>query len=128
MATTVVHLKIRNGVVVQGCDTYIGRAIYQGGWNLSGSKWANPFRLSEFGNDRRKVLDAYEAYIRSKPELMDALPELRGKRLGCWCKPFACHGDVLVKLLAEIDGPKPAEVPKARIADDDPIWRELGLL
>lgn len=29
---------------------------------------------------------------------MAALPELKG-RLGCWCKPEACHGDVLVELL-----------------------------
>jgi len=29
---------------------------------------------------------------------MAALPELRGKVLGCWCAPKACHGDVLVSL------------------------------
>ena len=29
---------------------------------------------------------------------------LRGKRLGCVCKPKACHGDVLVEL---IEGPDP---------------------
>ena len=32
---------------------------------------------------------------------MKRLPELKGKSLGCWCKPEACHGDVLVRLLAE---------------------------
>jgi hypothetical protein len=31
--------------------------------------------------------------------LMAQLPsELKGKKLGCWCKPNACHGDVLAEL------------------------------
>lgn len=25
--------------------------------------------------------------------------ELEGKNLGCWCKPEACHGDILVELI-----------------------------
>jgi hypothetical protein len=25
--------------------------------------------------------------------------ELDGRTLGCWCKPLACHGDILVELL-----------------------------
>ncbi|MBA3285144.1 MAG: DUF4326 domain-containing protein, partial [Nitrosopumilus sp.] len=24
--------------------------------------------------------------------------ELRGKTLGCWCRPDACHGDLLAEL------------------------------
>ena len=32
-------------------------------------------------------------------ELMNSLSELRGKRLGCWCKPERCHGNVLIELL-----------------------------
>lgn len=27
--------------------------------------------------------------------------ELDGKRIGCWCKPTDCHGDVLVKIRHE---------------------------
>jgi hypothetical protein len=34
-----------------------------------------------------------------KPDLLAAIPELTGKYLCCWCKPEACHGDVLVELL-----------------------------
>jgi hypothetical protein len=30
--------------------------------------------------------------------LMQALPELRGRDLVCWCAPCACHGDVLIEL------------------------------
>jgi hypothetical protein len=126
--TTVVHLKRRGGIELVSCDEYIGRHMYQGGWRLPGSKWANPFSLAKFGHDRRRVLEAYEAHVRADPALMAALPELRGKRLGCWCKPLACHGDVLVRLLAELDAPPPvAHEPLPPVADDDPVWRELGL-
>jgi hypothetical protein len=29
---------------------------------------------------------------------MNALDELRGRDLICWCAPLACHGDVLIAL------------------------------
>jgi hypothetical protein len=29
-----------------------------------------------------------------------SIEPLRGKTLGCWCKPLPCHGDVIVELLA----------------------------
>ncbi len=97
----VVHLKRKAGIEVVSCDVYIGRAMYQGGWRLPTSKWANPFTLAKFENDRQKVITAYEAHVRSKPELLAALPELAGQSLGCWCAPELCHGDVLVKLFNE---------------------------
>lgn len=117
---TVVHLKRKGGVEVVSCDVYIGRAMHQGGWRLPGSKWANPFRLGDYSNNRDLVLRAYEAYVRGSPGLMRALPELRGQRLGCWCAPLACHGDVLVRLLNERESSQ-------RILDDDPLWTELGI-
>jgi len=30
--------------------------------------------------------------------LIDYVPELRGLDLVCWCKPYACHGDLLLGL------------------------------
>ena len=24
--------------------------------------------------------------------------ELKGKILGCWCKPLPCHGDIIIKI------------------------------
>ena len=30
--------------------------------------------------------------------------ELEGKELGCWCKPYLCHGDILIKLFKERQG------------------------
>jgi hypothetical protein len=31
--------------------------------------------------------------------LLNDLHELEGKTLGCFCKPLACHGDVLKDLV-----------------------------
>jgi hypothetical protein len=45
------------------------------------------------------VIEKYRVWIQTQPQLMAALGELRGKVLGCWCKPLAaCHGDVLAEL------------------------------
>ena len=69
-------------------DVYIGR----------GSPWGNPFPITKREN-RAYVIARYRRYIRSRPELLARLGELRGKRLGCYCHPFPCHGDVLVELV-----------------------------
>mgnify|MGYP003564749057 CR=1 FL=1 len=70
-------------------DVYIGR----------GSKWGNPFKIGVHGN-RYEVIAQYEAYlINKRPDLINALPELENKILGCWCKPLKCHGDVLKKIV-----------------------------
>ena len=103
MSTRVVALKRRQGQVVQGCDVYIGRSCFMGGWSLVGSPYQNPFKVGRDG-DIEQVLFKYETYIRAQPQLMGRLDELRGKTLGCWCKKTGtekCHGDVLLKLLGE---------------------------
>ena len=61
------------------------------------SKWGNPYRMPQDG-DRATVIAKYRDYILGEPALLAALGDLRGKTLGCWCKPAACHGDVLVDL------------------------------
>jgi hypothetical protein len=65
------------------------------------TKWGNPFRIGPDG-DRAAVIEKYRAWIVGRPDLMAALPELRGKRLGCWCAPMACHGDVLADLVERL--------------------------
>jgi hypothetical protein len=67
-------------------DVYIGR----------GSKWGNPFIIGRDG-DREQVIAKYKNWIQSQPKLMQALPEIRGKILGCWCSPYPCHGDLLAQ-------------------------------
>jgi len=39
------------------------------------------------------------AYILERPALIERLPLLGGKVLGCWCYPQLCHGAVLIELL-----------------------------
>ena len=65
------------------------------------SKWHNPYTVSACGSVEEAVR-RYEVYIRQQPHLMADLHELKGKRLGCWCKPGPCHGDVLARL-ADMD-------------------------
>jgi len=84
--TTVVHCKREN------FDIYIGRP----------SKWGNPFIIGSDGS-LEEVIQKYEEWIKTQPALLAALPELKGKILGCWCKPkHACHGDVLVRLVEQL--------------------------
>jgi hypothetical protein len=78
---------------------YIGRPVPRR--RLRGSKWANPFRIGRDG-DRYTVIDKFEAWIATQPELLNALPELKGRDLVCWCAPEACHGEVLLRLAANI--------------------------
>jgi hypothetical protein len=65
------------------------------------SKWGNPFMVGRDGN-RAQVIRMYEIHVRRRPDLIAALTELVGKRLGCYCKPLPCHGDVLILLLKEL--------------------------
>ena len=37
--------------------------------------------------------------VEMKPQLLNDLHELKGKTLGCFCKPKICHGDILVELV-----------------------------
>lgn len=92
MTTTVVNVR------TDEYDLYIGRA--NGRKRLKASPFANPFVIGRDG-DREGVVAKYEDYLRSRPDLMARLPELRGKRLGCWCAPSACHGDLLARLADE---------------------------
>lgn len=78
---------------------YIGRHNFRVP-GADNSKWANPFNIRT-GETREDVIRKYEAHIRSSPELMRDLHELRGKTLVCWCKPRDCHGDVLARLVDE---------------------------
>ena len=65
-------------------DIYIGRP----------SIWGNPFKISD-GIARLDSIDLYRHWLLKKPNLLAKLPDLRGKVLGCYCSPLACHGDVL---------------------------------
>jgi len=82
--TTVVHCK------KSAHDVYIGRP----------SAWGNPFAIGKDGT-REEVIEKYKAWLLGNQELLSQLPTLRGKVLGCWCSPNACHGDVLAQFANE---------------------------
>lgn len=86
--TRVVHCKREQH------DVYIGRP----------SIWGNPFShkagtLAQFQvSSREEAISKYREWLMQQPELLKKVHELKGKTLGCWCKPAACHGDVLAEL------------------------------
>jgi hypothetical protein len=74
-------------------DVYIGRP----------SEWGNPFKIGRDGS-RQEVIQKYREWILANPQLTKQIHlKLRGKTLGCWCKPNACHGDVLAELADKDD-------------------------
>lgn len=76
----------------EGYDVYIGR----------GSKWGNPFAMKNYSDaERVRVCEEYETYFWTT-DLPNQLHELKGKRLGCYCKPKQCHGDFLAKLVNDL--------------------------
>lgn len=68
-------------------DVYIGRP----------SKWGNPFEIGKDGT-REEVIEKYRHWVSSQKLPFE---ELKGKVLGCWCAPKACHGDILMELANE---------------------------
>jgi hypothetical protein len=80
-------------------DVYIGRRQWCGKELFEASPWENPFSVKKWG--REEAIKRYEEKLRGKPELLARVPELEGKILACWCKPKACHGDVLLRLIEE---------------------------
>lgn len=72
-------------------DIFIGR----------GGQWGNPFIMGVDGT-REEVIEKYRQWIMTQPQLLAQLPILKGKRLGCYCKPLTCHGDILCELVEEL--------------------------
>jgi hypothetical protein len=79
-----------------GDCVYVGRASPWRG--LPESPFGNPFKEGRDGT-RAKVIEKYRSWLLGRPEILQRLFELRGRRLACWCKPKACHGDVLIELV-----------------------------
>jgi hypothetical protein len=95
MKTTVVNI---TNIHRRDYDVYIGRP----------SKWGNPFKIGKNVSGvqwtRDDVIEIYRNWVETKhPEIIEkAKRELRGKRLGCYCSPLPCHGDVLAEF-ADMD-------------------------
>jgi hypothetical protein len=79
---------------VEPYDVYIGRA----GKGQDGY-FGNPYTLREHG---QKALELYRSYFEARlsdPAFRARVEGLRGKVLGCFCKPGPCHGDIIAAYL-----------------------------
>lgn len=63
--------------------------------------FGNPYPVKIYGWE--ECIALYRIYflrrVKSDPAFRDAVLSLRGKRLGCLCKPDACHGDIIAEWL-----------------------------
>jgi len=78
-------------------DVYIGRA-----GNGKDGYFGNPFT----DGTRSQRIENFKDYafhrVLVDPEYRKRVKQLQGKTLGCFCKPRACHGDVLIELADKI--------------------------
>ena len=83
---TVVNLK------KESYDVYIGR----------GSMWGNPFVVRR-ESERMSAIQNYKKYLIEKIDrgeiTLAHLYALKGQRLGCFCQPKPCHGEVIADIV-----------------------------
>lgn len=97
--TQVVNLR------TSGYDVYLGRPKAGQHWGFG-----NPFMTGRDGN-RDAVIEKFEQWLlhgrtfncvdateSRRQWMLDNLHKLKGKRIGCFCSPKACHGDVLARI------------------------------
>ena len=95
--TTVVNIRRKKGKKRPHCDILIDRT----------SPFGNPHPIGycDVCNKVHDRLEAIEEYRKdfynhlTNVEFRDNVLSLKGKVLGCWCKPLPCHGDVIVEYL-----------------------------
>ncbi len=73
-------------------DVYIGRPTIFG----------NPFQMGVDGT-RDEVVEKYRKYfeerIQTDDDFLQSVVTLKDRKLGCFCKPKSCHGDVICEFL-----------------------------
>ena len=89
------------------CDIYIGRREH-------GMHYGNPagHKKSDIAvvktKSRKQAITFYKDWLDGKyPEIeperrqwiLENMHDLKGKKLGCYCFPLACHGNILVEML-----------------------------
>lgn len=71
------------------------------------TRWGNPFHITDT-RTREQVIQDHKDWLNGDPHLAELVGQpptkqeiidaLRGKVLGCWCAPLACHGDTLLEI------------------------------
>ena len=84
-------------------NVYVGRRgrifINKEIFHFSGSKWSNPYKVSENHYSLDESISLYKQHLITSG-LIDNVEELRGKNLGCFCdQKQICHAQVLVDIL-----------------------------
>lgn len=91
-------------------DVYIGRG--KNGKHMNNTPpiergWlGNPYRVGKDGSRDeviRKFRDDFFGRVSTDDHFREEILKLKGKTLGCWCKPKPCHGDVIVAFINRHD-------------------------
>lgn len=101
-------LNMKNYKIQEG-DIYIA-----GGSKDFPNYWAGPIKVGEECTECEKIhikkedtLKCFESWAREKMEedldFRERLRALHGRNLVCNCSPAPCHGEILLKLSAEIN-------------------------
>jgi hypothetical protein len=81
-------------------DVYIGRPSIYGNPVIIGKKCQY---CDIVHSDAGSTLQCYRDYFYSKIEndenFRKSLEDIKGKTLGCFCKPKPCHGDIICEYL-----------------------------
>jgi hypothetical protein len=94
-------INLRGGKELPANLVYIGRRHRQGKRLWPASPLGNPFGKRH--GDRQERCRLYRTWLAGQVEagneaVLAALAAIKPESvLGCWCKPDACHGDVIVE-------------------------------
>lgn len=88
------------------CDEYIGRGK-EGNAHMNNTKvgkrgWlGNPYRVGNYTRDEsiQKFKEDFYERLKNDKVFREEVNKLMGKKLGCFCKPKDCHGDVIKEYL-----------------------------
>ena len=115
-ATTVVN------IYKEEYDAYIGRK----GKGQSGY-FGNPYK----GENREDNVKLFRKYfydrLKNDPHFAKRVHQLQGKRLGCFCSPKLCHGDIIADYLNNLPEIKPVKlaVVGSRDFEDYEFMKEM---
>jgi hypothetical protein len=104
METTVVKFRETPGWSEgNGTDVYIGRDVADPNGR---GRYGNPYALNpRITGHRQIVIDQYEKWLLQPERRLFVMQQVKGnlvgRRLGCFCAPEACHGDILKRVANE---------------------------
>lgn len=80
------------------------RNIHMNNTEVGEPGWlGNPYPKDEYGREIciEMFREDFEERIEEDDEFREAVEDLQGEVLGCYCKPAACHGDVILEYIKE---------------------------